>query len=367
MTEIDPRILSIPRAVARKFAARAKQIRMDVDELESIGNLALAKALARFDPTKGSSSYPFCLQRVKWAVYRVIYPDSEVKLAEIGTISRDALESPGECVEAPAGASALEASDEAAAAMSRLSAIERRLVEARAAGLDNSQIAEAVGYCKRWVEERFERIRAKSRRAARTVEGHARAGYRPCPTLTPAWRERGRAKREAAKKKAFAILRKSRRLAGHVRKEGWYVVSDVRRECWGDYDTPQAAAEAIGVDLGRCRYPFSAPLAGFPELTSDQSLRLVRLLVDRGPLSPGEMTEHLGVNEESVRRLADAPRRLGLIRATYRGREHRVTYEATEDAIGRKPVGYRLALGASVVASKQQGYAVLPPILLKGD
>jgi DNA-directed RNA polymerase specialized sigma subunit len=69
MTEITERHLKIPYAVAARFATIGTY---NFDEYVSVGNLALAKAAAVFDPSRVHASVcdfgAFAYQRVVWAV-----------------------------------------------------------------------------------------------------------------------------------------------------------------------------------------------------------------------------------------------------------------------------------------------------------
>ncbi len=336
--EVTPRMLEIPRAIAHKYAARAMaaglRTGVDVEELESAANLAFAQALTKFDPAKGTRLDLFALQVVEWTVGRMAFPrQSRYTRRQRVLLDHDQLVVEGDL-------SALETAEEVQAAMALLTPLERGIVEDTADGVEQVQIGVKYGYTRQWVNYRLARIRKKC------------ASLRDPDAPRPV-----RSAHSLGAQRAADDRRKDRRARGGVLNDGWYVVDDTSRQCWGDYPSPRQAAASIGIDIGNARHPFAAPLAGYPEASVSQ-LRIVRLLLERGALSDREMGEILGVRFDSARRYTLGVCRLGLAR---QADPKAFVFVATEEAASRKPSKYRLVVGTGVVPLQRDGYAVLPP------
>lgn len=187
MIELTEKHLGLPAAFSRKYGKGRQQV---MDEIESVGALALVEAAHDYDPTKGASINTYLYNRVKWAAIGVIDPRRRGNEAsEGGRVSLNALRSDGEegtlldalGEECDPGAR-VETLDQYEAALKRLwplDAAALRLVHEE--GLTLREAGERMGCSAEYVRQRVERATKKLRECSLTYTSPGK----PTP---PRWR-----------------------------------------------------------------------------------------------------------------------------------------------------------------------------------
>ncbi len=168
MTTCLPEHLTIPRAVACRYARAAAARGIDIDDVESLANLAFALALAAWDEARspggvsglGGWLHKCVSLRVRGALAGTISLDRDTLQMARAVPSREPL--PGE---------ALEIAEEAAAVLASLPPRQREALALLREGLFRREAAERMGVSRQMVDQYATKAKATARERWEGVRG----------------------------------------------------------------------------------------------------------------------------------------------------------------------------------------------------
>lgn len=219
-------ILKIPQALAKKMSRGNPTL---ADELESVGNLALAQAGATWNAEKGASLKTWVFTRVLWRIRRHLGKEQpECEIAE--TLVADHGAKPS-----------LEMTEWGADALKRLSPIDRAIVMLRCRGHGEREIAEVMMIARDSVHSHYRRAIGIIRRSRLVVVGRGKAprsgmsdaAIEGLLGMSDAASRRHRERQSAAAAAANRERAVANRLLGRVVRDAYYFVDHEARRLYG--------------------------------------------------------------------------------------------------------------------------------------
>lgn len=380
--KLTERHLNIPRAMACKYAAGARSAGIDLDELESVGNLALVEAAHRFDPTLSPNGMEglggFLAQAVEWKVRNTIWPEEsrrEAKSRRMASLDAKADDDGASLLDilsedAPPE-TALEMADEVQSWLRRLRPRERALVRlVRGEGLTLAQAGARLGVSKQAACVALAKAERRLRKSRGGVNGSrpgmgargavALAEWREAhPDLAAAQYRRGRERGAIGRH----LAADARRALGRIAPTRTYLLDREARTAWGDWRSLVAALAAVGVRMPPRSRSWPAAVLGWADLSSAQA-NVLSHLIERGSGTWRSLLGLPGV-PATVRDVCTELVGMGLLSSPgARGGGVLAIYAATDLArSSRGPTTHLVPVRGRSLA-KMEGVKVLPPHLV---